>query len=154
MTVKMQLNWWNVGLHLDRRGLNLLKYLITWTLKDGHTQCKGPFLLCTLTLNIYCASIKKLLKISEPMITATQMVWMYFCWMRSQLHPFLVVMTAIYFFYRSDKTKKHDWKEVLQNLCILLWNENKRVHTLKLSFLSSIRLFVEKQGPLSSTAFR
>ena len=144
MTVKMQLNWWNVGLHLDRRELNLLKYLIAWTLKDGHTQCKGPFL----------PSSKKLLKISEPMITATQMVWKCFCWMRSQLHPFLVVMTAIYFFYRSDKTKKHDWKEVLQNPCILLWNENKRVHTLKLSFLSSIRLFVEKQGPLSSTAFR
>ena len=92
------------------------------------------------TKHFYCASSKKLLKISEPMISATQMVWKYFCWMCSQLHPFLVVMTAIYYFYRPDKTKKRDWKEVLQNRRILLWNENKRAHTLKLSFLSSIRL--------------
>ena len=28
-----------VGLHLNRRELNLLKYLIAWTIKDGHTQC-------------------------------------------------------------------------------------------------------------------
>ena len=39
MTVKMQLNWSNVGLHLDRRELSLLEYLIAWTIKDGHTQC-------------------------------------------------------------------------------------------------------------------
>ena len=49
----MQLNWSNVELHLDRRELSLLEYLIAWTIKEGHTQCKGPLLLCTLTLNIF-----------------------------------------------------------------------------------------------------
>ena len=91
------------------------------------------------TKHFYCALSKKLSKISEPMITATQIVWKYFRWIRSQLQPFLLVMTAIYYFYCSDQTKTRDWKGVFQNLCISQWNENKRTQALKFSFPNSIR---------------
>ena len=74
MTVKMQLNWSNVGLHLDRRELSLLEYLIAWTIKDGHPVLGTTFAVHAHTKHFYCALSKKLSKISEPMITATQIV--------------------------------------------------------------------------------
>ena len=86
------------------------------------------------TKHFYCASSKKLLKISEPMITATQIVWKYFRWIRSQLQPFLLVMTAIYYFYRSNQTKIRDWKRFYR---IFVYHNETKISGRKLWNLTS-----------------